>query len=51
MKLLIPFVVLGFILIYFLPRSQNYFVMSTILILWIIYYGWVYIENKRNDNR
>ncbi|MGP4041262.1 hypothetical protein ACTWP4_15380 [Gracilibacillus sp. D59] len=49
--LLIPFVVLGLALIYFLPRSQNHNAIITALIFWIIYYGWVYMEDKRKGNR
>ncbi|SFL86317.1 hypothetical protein SAMN04487943_104375 [Gracilibacillus orientalis] len=49
--LLIPFVVLGLALIYFLPRSQNHNTIIAALIFWIIYYGWVYMADKRKGNR
>lgn len=50
--LLIPFIVLGIILFIFLPQQYRVIAQVVPFIFWIVYYTWIHIDKKRNnDNR
>jgi hypothetical protein len=49
--ILLPlFILIGILLIIYLPPRQNQYpiLIVFILIFWAVYYFWVYIDKKRN---
>lgn len=48
--LVIPVMIIGIFLIYYLPANQRSYVLLIPVIFWIIFYVWIYIE-KRGKNK
>jgi hypothetical protein len=44
--LLVPMLLIGIFLVYYLPVSQRTYVLLVPIIFWIIYYTWIYIEKR-----
>ncbi|MCH1626451.1 hypothetical protein [Fredinandcohnia quinoae] len=45
--LLIPFLLLGIILVVYLPHEQIHYATLVPLVFWAIYYIWIYIEKRQ----
>ncbi|WP_262174695.1 SoxR reducing system RseC family protein [Saccharococcus sp. Marseille-Q5394] len=48
--LLPPALIIGIILLYYLPTEDRAYVFLAPIAFWIIYYSWIYVE-KRNTKR
>lgn len=48
--LVIPVMIIGIFLIYYLPANQRFYVLLIPVIFWVIFYVWIYIE-KRAKNK
>ncbi|MFD1779079.1 hypothetical protein ACFSFW_10410 [Fredinandcohnia salidurans] len=48
--LLPPFVLIGFLLLFYLPTGQKHFAILIALVFWTFYYAWVYIDKKRRKD-
>ncbi|WLV24578.1 hypothetical protein QR721_13185 [Aciduricibacillus chroicocephali] len=46
--LLVPTVLIGLVLLFFLPESQRSYVLFVPLIFWIVYYAWIYVEKRKH---
>ena len=45
--LLPPAVLVGIVLLYNLPTADRAYVFLAPLAFWIMYYGWIYIEKRK----
>jgi uncharacterized membrane protein YfcA len=48
--LLPPFVLIGLLLLNYLPTGQKHYAILVALVFWVFYYVWVYIDRKRKDD-
>nr|WP_304217145.1 hypothetical protein [Fredinandcohnia onubensis] len=48
--LLPPFVLIGLLLLFYLPTGQKHFAILIALVFWTFYYTWVYIDKKRRKD-
>ncbi|MNI35583.1 hypothetical protein D3C73_896090 [compost metagenome] len=50
--LLPPFFIIGLIFLFTLPADRRmYYVFAVLLVFWLTYYSWIFIEEKRKKNR
>ena len=42
----VPVLIIGLLLIYYLPANELTYLMLIPLIAWFIYYAWIYIEKR-----
>ncbi|WP_077617526.1 hypothetical protein [Bacillus sinesaloumensis] len=45
--LLPPFVLIGLLLLFYLPTGQKHYAILVALVFWAVYYAWVCIDKKR----
>lgn len=43
-----PMLIIGLILLYYLPVTERHIVFLVPIIFLLIYYAWIYIERRRN---
>jgi hypothetical protein len=48
--LLPPFLILGILLIIYLPATQTVWAISVPIGFWAAYYGWIYMEKKLKEH-
>jgi hypothetical protein len=48
--LLPPFLIVGILLIIYLPDNQNFWALCVPLGFWAVYYGWIYMEKKLKES-
>lgn len=48
--LLPPFILIGLLLVFYLPLGQKHYALLGALVFWAFYYTWVYIEKKRKKD-
>jgi len=47
--LLPPFLIIGILVIYFLPVEQMYMALFVPLLFWVSYYSWVEVEKRKKE--
>ncbi|WP_112181976.1 MULTISPECIES: hypothetical protein [Paraliobacillus] len=47
--LLPPFILIGYLLITYLPDTLSQYSIVIAILFWVIYYGWVFIEEKNKE--
>lgn len=47
--LLPPFVMIFLIMAFNLPDNQKLYAVLAIILFWIVYYSWIFIEKKKKD--
>ncbi|WP_117168695.1 hypothetical protein [Paraliobacillus sediminis] len=47
--LLPPFILSFYLLITYLPETLSQYSIAVAILFWIIYYGWVFIEEKQKE--
>ncbi|MBS3680727.1 hypothetical protein KGF86_10910 [Ornithinibacillus massiliensis] len=48
--LLPPFLIIAVLLGIYLPIGQKYFATLVVLLFWVFYYAWIFIEKKRGKD-